>query len=310
MCLKTDFIETLKIGMNVKQASEKHNERRQNGILLNMRQEERRIYFHLLILFHLLATSDGLHPPPACPLQFAARVSGFRGYWSCADGKLQQEAGRTSQSGVHHHPSSRSSLLLTSLAANPDPDSLLSTALHNKRSTKTTFWFYLQPQGLKKKKKRKIEAKTVTFYLHFPPPNLLSRLNYLNARQTQSQDIKVHLFTHWQRPSAFAPGPSQFCGPSDEKKKIKRAPSPFSCVALFLVFRQDASLQEVELIRRQGFSQGTEEAEVVCRVVDHEEDASQQLIGHQQVVKVRPLVVLAAVAATPLHQGSKVVSVP
>lgn len=81
-------------------------------------------------------------------------------------------------------------------------------------------------------------------------------------------------------------------------------------MALFLVFRQNASLQEVELIRRQGFSQGAEEAVVVRRVVDHEEDAGQQLIGHEQVVKVCPLVVLAAVAATPLHQGSKVVSVP
>lgn len=81
-------------------------------------------------------------------------------------------------------------------------------------------------------------------------------------------------------------------------------------VALFLVLGQNASPQQVELIRRQGSSQGAEEAQVVRSVVDHEEDAGQQLIGHEQVVKVRPLVVLAAVAATPLHQRSKVVSVP
>lgn len=95
-----------------------------------------------------------------------------------------------------------------------------------------------------------------------------------------------------------------------KKKRSNRLLLRSSFVALFLVFRQNASLQEVELIRRQGFSQGAEEAVVVRRVVDHEEDAGQQLIGHEQVVKVRPLVVLAAVAATPLHQGSKVVSVP
>lgn len=49
---------------------------------------------------------------------------------------------------------------------------------------------------------------------------------------------------------------------------------------------------------------------VVRRVVDHEEDSSQQLIGHKQVVNVCPLVVLTTVATTPLYQGSKVTSVP
>lgn len=162
--------------MNVKRANEKHNKQSQNGILLNTRQDERRIYFHLSILFRLLATSDYWLPRmvpllPSPLLLLAARVSGFRGYWSCADGKLQQEAGGTSQSGVHHHPSSRSPFLLTSLAANPDPDFSLSAALYNKHSTKITFWFYLQPQGLKKKKK-----KTELFYLHTsrPPPTISS----------------------------------------------------------------------------------------------------------------------------------------
>lgn len=63
-CVKTDFIETFKIGMNVKQAYEKHNKQSRNGILLNTRQEERGIYFHLSILFRLLATSDGPSPTP------------------------------------------------------------------------------------------------------------------------------------------------------------------------------------------------------------------------------------------------------
>ena len=48
---------------------------------------------------------------------------------------------------------------------------------------------------------------------------------------------------------------------------------------------------------------------VVGRVVDHEQHSSQQLIGHQQVVQVRPLVVLTTVAATPLDQGPEVVMV-
>lgn len=46
------------------------------------------------------------------------------------------------------------------------------------------------------------------------------------------------------------------------------------------------------------------------RVVDHEQHSGQQLIGHQQVVQVRPLVVHAAVAATPLDQRPEVISVP
>lgn len=70
------------------------------------------------------------------------------------------------------------------------------------------------------------------------------------------------------------------------------------------------SLEEIQFIIGHRFSHSAEEANVVGRVVDHEQDASQQLIGHQQVVQVRPLVVHAAVAATPLHQGPEVVLVP
>lgn len=86
--------------------------------------------------------------------------------------------------------------------------------------------------------------------------------------------------------------------------------------ALLLSLRLPASpskypvLEEVQLIVGQSFSQGAEEAVVVGCVVDHEQDSGQQLIGHQQVVQVCPLVVLAAVAATPLHQGPEVVLVP
>lgn len=70
------------------------------------------------------------------------------------------------------------------------------------------------------------------------------------------------------------------------------------------------SLQEVEFISGQGFSEGAEEALIVGCVVDHEQDSGQQLIGYEQVVQVRPLVVPTAVATTPFHQGSEVILVP
>lgn len=70
------------------------------------------------------------------------------------------------------------------------------------------------------------------------------------------------------------------------------------------------SLEEVEFISGQSFSQGAEEALIVGSVVDHEQDSGQQLIGYEQVVQVRPLVVPTAVATTPFHQGSEVFSVP
>lgn len=70
-----------------------------------------------------------------------------------------------------------------------------------------------------------------------------------------------------------------------------------------------ASLKDVQFIVGQSFSQGAEEGMVVGCVVDHEQYSSQQLIGHQQVVQVRPLVVLTAVADTPLDQGPEVIFV-
>lgn len=66
----------------------------------------------------------------------------------------------------------------------------------------------------------------------------------------------------------------------------------------------------MEFVSGQSFSEGTEEALIVGRVVDHEQDSGQQLIGYQQVVQVRPLVVPTAVATTPFHQGSEVIPVP
>lgn len=66
----------------------------------------------------------------------------------------------------------------------------------------------------------------------------------------------------------------------------------------------------MEFISGQSFSEGAEEALVVGGVVDHEQDSGQQLVGDEQVVQVRPRVAPAAVAATPFHHGSEVVSVP
>lgn len=77
-----------------------------------------------------------------------------------------------------------------------------------------------------------------------------------------------------------------------------------------VAFAEHPSPEEVEFISGQSFSEGAEEVLVVGRVVDHEQDSGQQLIGYEQVVQVRPLVVPTAVATTPFHQGSEVISVP
>ncbi|KAF3836539.1 hypothetical protein F7725_029097 [Dissostichus mawsoni] len=50
------------------------------------------------------------------------------------------------------------------------------------------------------------------------------------------------------------------------------------------------SLEEVQCILGQSVSQGAEEGMIVGRVVDHEQDPCQQLIGHQQVVQILPLI--------------------
>lgn len=166
-------------------------------------------------------------PSPARPPQLAARVSGFRGYWSCADGKLQQEAGGTSQSGVHHHPSSRSSLLLTSLAANPDPDSSLSAPLYNKRSTKITFWFYLQPQGFKKR------TELLLFIFTFLPQSPLSNMFKLSQRTPDSipryQGSSFHKSAKAER---LCPEAESILWAFRLKKKIKQAPSPLKFCGL------------------------------------------------------------------------------
>lgn len=70
-----------------------------------------------------------------------------------------------------------------------------------------------------------------------------------------------------------------------------------------------SSLEELQFIIGQSVSQGAKEAMIVSCVVDHEQDSSQQFIGHKQVVQIRPLVVLAAVAATPLNQGPEIILV-
>ena len=46
------------------------------------------------------------------------------------------------------------------------------------------------------------------------------------------------------------------------------------------------------------------------KVVHHKQDASQQLVGHQQMVDVRTSVILTAVTGTPSHERIKVLLVP
>lgn len=84
----------------------------------------------------------------------------------------------------------------------------------------------------------------------------------------------------------------------------------FLALRLFISWTTYPSLEKLHFVIGQGLSEGTEEALVVNHVVDHKQDSSQQLIGHKQVMQVRPLVVCAAVAATPLHQGPEVILVP
>lgn len=64
-----------------------------------------------------------------------------------------------------------------------------------------------------------------------------------------------------------------------------------------------------EAVLGQCPAQRLEEAQVVGRVVEHEQHARQQLIGHQQVVYIRPLVVAAAVARTAGHERTEVFAV-
>lgn len=149
-------------------------------------------------------------------------------------------------------------------------------------------------------------------------------LNFHSIWPAQSQgphSITVHPLAKPRRAKSLlcfdCLRPNQFSDPLEEDvRSILLSLDFFVLLFLFLFFCRGASrtshscLEEVEFICGQGFSQGTEEAMVVRRVVDHEEDSSQQLIGHKQVVNVCPLVVLTTVATTPLYQGSEVTTVP
>lgn len=52
------------------------------------------------------------------------------------------------------------------------------------------------------------------------------------------------------------------------------------------------------------------ECKVVFKVVHHQQDTGQQLIGHQQMVDVRTSVILTAVTGALSHQWAKVLPVP
>ena len=73
---------------------------------------------------------------------------------------------------------------------------------------------------------------------------------------------------------------------------------------------EDSRLKQLELVVGQRGSQGPEEGGVLGGVVEHQQHPRQQLIGHQEVVQIGPLVVGAAVAAAALHQRSEVPPVP
>lgn len=53
-----------------------------------------------------------------------------------------------------------------------------------------------------------------------------------------------------------------------------------------------------------------EKSKIVFKVVHHEQDPSQQLVGHQQMVDVRTSMILTAVTGTPSHKRIKVLLVP
>lgn len=136
---------------------------------------------------------------------------------------------------------------------------------------------------------------------------------------SQALSIKVHL-TEPKRPRSWLSfdciWPSQSSEPLQKKKTWLIPLSLSDLSVLFPPFCQPISLtkypslEEVEFIRSQSFSQGAKEALIVGCVVDHEQDSRQQLIGHQQVVQVRPLVVPTAVATTPFYQGPEIILVP
>ena len=82
----------------------------------------------------------------------------------------------------------------------------------------------------------------------------------------------------------------------------------FSC-CVRTSLTQHPLLEKVQFISGQSLSQSPEECMVVGGVVEHEQHSCQELIGHQEVVQICPLVVPAAVAATPFHQWPEVLPV-
>lgn len=72
----------------------------------------------------------------------------------------------------------------------------------------------------------------------------------------------------------------------------------------------DELFQLSQSVTFQRFPDGVEKSKVVFKVVHHKQDASQQLVGHQQMVDVCTSVVLTAVTGTPSHERTEVLLVP
>lgn len=102
-------------------------------------------------------------------------------------------------------------------------------------------------------------------------------------------------------------GLTQSQGAKRDRSLIDSPVTPLQFGSLFPFFCLAASpsknplLKQIQFVTGQSFSKGAEEAVIMGCVVDHEQDSGQQLVGHQQVVQVCPLVVPTAVTATPLH---------
>lgn len=73
---------------------------------------------------------------------------------------------------------------------------------------------------------------------------------------------------------------------------------------------EDELLQLIQPVVSQCISNGVEEAEVVLKIMHHEQDASQQLIGHQEVMDIGSTMVLTAVTGASMYQRTKIIPVP
>lgn len=161
--------------MNVKQADEKHNKQSQNGILLNTRQDERGIYFHLSILFRLLATSDGPSPTPLSPpparrsLQLVSVGSEDIGLALTANYNRRQAGLRSRESIIIHlHvPLSSWPPWLPTQTQTPRYLSRYITSVPQTLPQRLPYYLVLSTASRFKKKKK---DRTVAFYLHFSPP--------------------------------------------------------------------------------------------------------------------------------------------